>query len=128
LQPAESWDGANEKKLMKACIEGELGEVKRLLSLTGEERVAIHWQDEANFHCTALHVAAQHGHLEVVKALLLDGAPWNMLDTNGKTAGEYAKEGGFKDVYEEVSKRLTLANISAFKHGNSLRTHIILPR
>lgn len=106
LKPAESWDGANEKLLMRACVEGDLEEVKRLLSLTGEQSVAIHWQDEDNFQCTALHVAAQHGHLQIVKALLLDGAPWNMLDTNGKTAGEYAKEGGFPEVYEEVRQRI----------------------
>lgn len=34
--------------------------------------------------------AAQGGHLEIVRALLAAGAPWNALDRQGKCAGEYA--------------------------------------
>lgn len=101
-QATPTWTGENEKRLMKACLNGDIAEVTRLLSLKGEERVSVHWQDEDNFHCTALHVAAQGGHLEIVKALLQDGAPWNILDSNNKTAAEYAQEGGHDAVYEEV--------------------------
>lgn len=34
-----SWDGENERRLMKACLSGDLNEVKNVLSLTGEKRV-----------------------------------------------------------------------------------------
>eukprot|EP01127_Copromyxa_protea_P005444 TRINITY_DN15373_c0_g1_i1.p1 TRINITY_DN15373_c0_g1~~TRINITY_DN15373_c0_g1_i1.p1 ORF type:complete len:361 (+),score=73.89 TRINITY_DN15373_c0_g1_i1:50-1132(+) len=100
--PTEAWEAVNEKRLMKACVSGDLAEVQQLLSLKGEERVAVHWADSANFHCTALHVAAQHGHLEIVRALLEDGAPWNILDSNDKTAAEYAQEAGHKEIYDEL--------------------------
>lgn len=76
--------------------------------------MSIHWQDKDNFYCSALHAAAQNGHLEVVKTLLLEGAPWNILDSNGKSAGEYAKEGGHKAVYDEVCSGLFVTNISSY--------------
>ncbi|KAJ3080135.1 hypothetical protein HK102_003271, partial [Quaeritorhiza haematococci] len=51
---------------------------------------------------SALHIAASTGNKSVVQYLLSLGHPWNAVDDNGRTAGEYAKEGGFEDVYEAL--------------------------
>mmetsp|Transcript_36408 Transcript_36408/g.65136 ORF Transcript_36408/g.65136 Transcript_36408/m.65136 type:complete len:181 (-) Transcript_36408:54-596(-) len=45
--------------------------------------------------CTALILAAKLGHSECVKLCLKWGADLKVKDAHGKTAYEYAKEGGF---------------------------------
>jgi uncharacterized protein len=49
---------------------------------------AIGYRDNA----TPLCVAAIHGHLNVVKILLANGANINAVDTLGKTALQYAQD------------------------------------
>lgn len=47
-------------------------------------------------------LAAQQGSRDIVSSLLSAGAPWNALDKSGRSAGEYAVEGGHIDLYERL--------------------------
>lgn len=51
---------------------------------------------------TSLHLACAAGNSEIVSLLLQYGHPWNAIDDNRKTAGEYAKECGHEEVYEQL--------------------------
>ncbi|CAG8457816.1 9809_t:CDS:2 [Paraglomus occultum] len=51
---------------------------------------------------TSLHLACAAGNSEIVSLLLQYGHPWNAIDNNRKTAGEYAKECGHEQVYEQL--------------------------
>lgn len=45
-----------------------------------------------------LMLASQHGHLDICRALLDAGAPWNAVDRHGKCAGDYATDMQHWDV------------------------------
>jgi protein arginine N-methyltransferase 2 len=45
-----------------------------------------------------LMVASQHGHIDICRALLDAGAPWNAVDRRGKCAGDYATDMQHWDV------------------------------
>uniref|UniRef100_A0A6B2L9F0 Protein arginine N-methyltransferase 2 n=1 Tax=Arcella intermedia TaxID=1963864 RepID=A0A6B2L9F0_9EUKA len=47
-----------------------------------------------------MHVAAAKGNVALVQLLLDSGSPWNAVDAQGRTAGEYALEAGNGEVYE----------------------------
>lgn len=50
-------------------------------------------------HCTApLHAAASNGHTDLVRLLLANGADPQLLDPDGKTACDVAREKGFPDI------------------------------
>ena len=50
-----------------------------------------------------LHLAAQVGNLEACQALLqLTSLAWNVLDENGKSAGQVALENGHEQLYQEL--------------------------
>ena len=63
---------------------------------------------------TALIMAAKHKYYngetpektEIVKLLLENGADVNIKDDVGKTALDYAKQNGFRDVYELLKSKL----------------------
>lgn len=52
-------------------------------------------------HKTALHYAAENGHAEVVKELLLNGANANALDNRKYTAIDVAKNQAVKVILQE---------------------------
>ena len=47
-----------------------------------------------------LHLAAQAGDLDLVKSLLHDGIPWNVLNSESKSAGEFAMAANHIQVYD----------------------------
>lgn len=51
---------------------------------------------------SALMLAAEKGHMDVVVVLLERGAPWNALDRRGKCAGQYA----FQNEHVDVANRI----------------------
>lgn len=51
---------------------------------------------------TPLHIAAEHGHLEIVNWLLSERHPWNVVDYADVTAGELALRNKHDIVYEAL--------------------------
>jgi protein arginine N-methyltransferase 2 len=47
-------------------------------------------------------LAAKNGHLDVVQLLLEHGHPWNVVDNEYRTAGEYAQDAKHDDIYEMI--------------------------
>jgi ankyrin repeat protein len=60
---------------------------------------------------TALHVASNSGHLEVVRFLLQRGADVDVLDNANKTAVELASENGKAEVAKLIADYKTDQNI-----------------
>jgi ankyrin repeat protein len=54
---------------------------------------------------TALMLAAERGHVETVKELLLGGADVARVDTQRNTAVDYAREGGHDDIVALLQSR-----------------------
>lgn len=65
----------------------EKGDIDTLTSLL-DDGVDISYQNEAGM--SALMLACDNGHAEAVELLLHAGCPWNLMDKDGFTAGEYA--------------------------------------
>lgn len=80
--------------LLKAAEAGDAEKVKQLLGAG----VDPSWKSERGV--TALMLAGLQGHCPVIEALLQSGAEWNAVDANYKTAGDYAKEGGYQKAYD----------------------------
>lgn len=78
---------ASLKQLEQAVIEGN---AKKIQSLLRTNKKLINNQDNS-LKWTPLHAACVHGHLEVVKILVTNGARLNLEAYNGKTALWYAK-------------------------------------
>ena len=72
-------------KLLAAAENGLLEDVQSLLNGGAE----AFFQEETTGR-SVIMPAASEGHVEVVKELLKQGAPWNALDREGRCAGEYA--------------------------------------
>jgi type IV protein arginine methyltransferase len=68
-------------RLQKAAMEGDSSGVRDLIA----QGVDVAHQDCEG--ASALMLAAENGHLEVVKELLEAGAPWNAQDSEGYCAG-----------------------------------------
>lgn len=62
----------------------------------------LHAHNPKYHGATPLHVAARSGNAEAVAALLQAGSQWNAVDDNGKSVGEYAKDAGHDDIYENL--------------------------
>eukprot|EP00123_Amoebidium_parasiticum_P009805 comp19720_c2_seq1/m.23478 comp19720_c2_seq1/g.23478 ORF comp19720_c2_seq1/g.23478 comp19720_c2_seq1/m.23478 type:complete len:463 (-) comp19720_c2_seq1:26-1414(-) len=80
--------------LMVACKYGRLGIIRMLLE---------DFNAEVNFvgglgHFTALHYAAWHGHIEVVRYLLSRGADWRVRNGDGETPEQSALAHGNKEI------------------------------
>lgn len=58
-----------------------------------------------------LMMASKGGHVEVCRALLDAGAPWNAVDRTGKCAGNYATDGGHWDVVNLLVEEGTKAEV-----------------
>lgn len=90
--------------LVAACGEGDLREVRRLLS-KGASPDAY----GVDFMQTALIAASKSGHAEIVALLLGRGASVHLEDSKGKTALQWAKALGHSDVarlLEEAEARM----------------------
>ncbi|CAJ0904432.1 6181_t:CDS:2 [Entrophospora sp. SA101] len=46
-----------------------------------------------------LHFACDNGNKEIVSLLIQHGHPWNVIDNDNVTAGEYSKRNGHEEVY-----------------------------
>lgn len=61
---------------------------------------------------TALHLAAAHGHRDVVMLLLKNKADINLLNEHGNTPLHYACFWGYRDIAEDLINSGAIANIS----------------
>lgn len=90
-----------ESELHGASFAGDLDLVRKLLGHgldDGAEIANVYFEDSLGR--TALMVAAEEGHFEIVKALIEEGAQWNAVDHEGKTAAEYAERRGHMSIYD----------------------------
>ena len=98
-RPKIERDFKGETALHRAARSGNVGMLERFLAKFENPGDAVHVKSEG-VRCTALHLAAEHGHTEVVRRLLEAGGPMGliMVDAEGCTAVEYAIAGGKSDV------------------------------
>ena len=88
----------NEQKLWNESFDGNLIEVKRLISNGGWMDVDCKGVDRQT--STPLYLAAYGGHNDVVQVLLDAGADPNQTDRWGRTPLHYAAAEGHKEVVE----------------------------
>mmetsp|Transcript_29370 Transcript_29370/g.73807 ORF Transcript_29370/g.73807 Transcript_29370/m.73807 type:complete len:218 (-) Transcript_29370:14-667(-) len=82
------------KQLYKACSDGALDAVDRLL------KIGVDPDSEGKSGISCLTVAAHNGHVKVVERLILGGA--NVKARNGPSAVEAATDAGQKDVLKAI--------------------------
>mmetsp|Transcript_14524 Transcript_14524/g.29712 ORF Transcript_14524/g.29712 Transcript_14524/m.29712 type:complete len:392 (-) Transcript_14524:182-1357(-) len=91
------------RMMFQACESGRLPEVIALLdvgagSYSGDSESSDNHEHKRllaalqnpNDGLSPLMVAAKHGHIDICRALLDAGAPWNAIDQYGQCAGNYA--------------------------------------
>ncbi|KAJ1034624.1 hypothetical protein NDA18_001480 [Ustilago nuda] len=99
---------ARNLELHLAAEAGDLLLVKSLLSSSPSPEedhqggVDVWYEDPSSDNWSALHFAAEGGHLEVVKVLLRHGAIWNAVDANGFTAAQVAWSLNYTKVYQAI--------------------------
>ncbi|EGD76103.1 hypothetical protein PTSG_00809 [Salpingoeca rosetta] len=96
-------DGLNQE-LLAAARDGSPDKVRDLIRRGAD--VSFQEEDQGK---SALMLAAEHGHEDVVVMLLERGAPWNALDRRGKCAGQYA----FQNEHHDIANRILNAGVSA---------------
>jgi len=75
---------------------GNLQLVRQLLSAEAD----VWYKDEQGR--TPLHIASQGGFTQIVELLLEYGAPWNVLDNQDRTVGDYALLAGNNETYKTL--------------------------
>lgn len=80
-------------QLHDLAVQNKLEELKELLKQPGVEVNALD-----SYGYTSLHLAADRGFTEVVKALLTAGADKEILDSEGISAWELSEEAGHDDI------------------------------
>ncbi|KAI1317950.1 AAA ATPase afg3 [Mortierella claussenii] len=91
---ASSEEVAKSQELMQAVAEGKVEKVEQLLK-DGANHSA-----RAAHGRTMLHFATMVGSLPIVKLLLSYGHPWNLVDDDYKSVGDYAKSFNQPEIYE----------------------------
>ena len=71
-----------------------------------------YWEGCDNYRKTALHMAAENGHLEIVKELVKHNADIFALESTGKTPMELAKENSLPCVSDKIKE--DLENVAIF--------------
>jgi type IV protein arginine methyltransferase len=71
-----------EEDLITAATDGDTSQVRDLIT----QNANVAYQDGQGV--SALMLAAENGHIEIVRLLLDAGAPWNAQDSEGYCAGK----------------------------------------
>ncbi|KAG0308949.1 hypothetical protein BGZ97_013212 [Linnemannia gamsii] len=91
---ASAEEVAKSQALMQAVAEGKVEAVEKLLK-DGANHSA-----RAAHGRTMLHFATMTGSLPIVKLLLSYGHPWNLVDDDYKSVGDYAKSFNQPEIYD----------------------------
>ncbi|KAG0364107.1 S-adenosyl-L-methionine-dependent methyltransferase [Gamsiella multidivaricata] len=91
---ASAEEVAKSQELIQAVADGNAEKVERLLK-DGANHSA-----RAAHGRTMLHFATMIGSLPIVKLLLSYGHPWNLVDDDYKSVGDYAKSFNQPEIYE----------------------------
>ncbi|KAF9282593.1 hypothetical protein BGZ68_005869 [Mortierella alpina] len=91
---ASAEEVAKSQELMQAVAEGKVDKVEQLLK-DGANHSA-----RAAHGRTMLHFATMIGSLPIVKLLLSYGHPWNLVDDDYKSVGDYAKSFNQPEIYD----------------------------
>ncbi|KAG0006015.1 hypothetical protein BGZ80_008578 [Entomortierella chlamydospora] len=91
---ASSEEVAKSQALMEAVAAGKVEKVEELLK-DGANHSA-----RAAHGRTMLHFATMIGSLPIVKLLLSYGHPWNLVDDDYKSVGDYAKSFNHPEIYD----------------------------
>ena len=86
--------------LHKACIEGNVDEVKKLVCL-GDLNM-LNTQDNVGY--TPLHWTCYYGHVDIVKILVLMGADAKITDIDKKSSAQVAAERGHTDLLKLLDR------------------------
>jgi len=91
---------SGEENLQGAVVGGDVGKVRKFL----EEGAEVDSVDKYGF--TALHLAADRGHKEIVQILLEKGANVGVKDPDGETAISLAKAAGHEEIATMIQQNL----------------------
>jgi len=83
-----------EVSVHDACEVGDLEKVRELVTISSSEI----WKTDEICNFSGLHVAAMHGHLEIVKFLLDSGSDINRKSKSGETPLHLAVFKNYPDV------------------------------
>lgn len=125
---AESGDLA----LIRSLLASSPSPVSSSSSETDEGGVDVWYEDPSSANWSALHFAAEQGHVEVVRLLLRNGAIWNAVDANGFTAAQVAwsmnHERCYREILEEGVRQTFLLNaLRGAESGENEEEHEIGP-
>lgn len=84
---------------LEACKNGDISTVEMIVNKIGTSVFDFSICENGK---SSLHVASENGHISIVKFLLDSGHPWNAVDDDYCTAGEYAERNGYKNIYDEI--------------------------
>ncbi|KAF6767309.1 Ankyrin repeat-containing domain protein [Kalmanozyma brasiliensis GHG001] len=112
---------ARNLELHLAAEAGDVPLIQSLLSSSpspdeGDDAggVDVWYEDPSSAGWSALHFAAEGGHLEAVRLLLRHGALWNAVDAHGFTAAQVAwsmnHESCYRAIFEEGVRQTLLLN------------------
>jgi hypothetical protein len=92
--PPKAGRGVNAiSELHQAVMAGDVARVRNVLRIGGNVN-----DRELRLNCTALHLAARHGHSEIARILIEKGATVDARNINNCTPLMWAAKGGHSDV------------------------------
>ena len=95
-----------EEALIYACVQNELGSVRRLVAhgAHGDRFAPAEWSGAERGAATALHQAANRGFTQIVAFLLDHGADATVVDKRfGGTPSEWAAHGGQRETVDLIA-------------------------
>ncbi|VDL62834.1 unnamed protein product [Hymenolepis diminuta] len=94
-------------RLVLAASEGDMSTVK---SLNESDNADICFQDPQT-GMSVLMAAAGSGHIEIVRYLLDQGAPWNAVDRKYRCAGDYAAMNGHQAIVDLIMDHAVMSEL-----------------
>lgn len=91
----------------RLCEAAKSGDVEKVRDLIAVSDVTYFDSDGL----TPLMHAAKQGHVDVLKALLEAGAPWNALTPSNLSAGDFAMDGGHQEAFETLLNAGTVPDL-----------------
>ena len=117
-----SWDINGELSIHRAARSNNLRAIERLLASSSDAVAAKNAS-----RCTALHIAAEHGHTDIVTRLLEVGGSLTllMLDSDGLAAAHYAISGGHGDCLRVLLQADPNPLARVDRDGDGLLSHAV---